>query len=114
MAGSASGADHADGPLTRRLRKLDPTWWWLRENFKLPSVGVIAGLLLGGGGWLLHEHLALEELARRPDLGPQLAGLAARLDADERAWADHSGRIAGLERWEDRVTTVAEERRRRR
>jgi len=43
-----------------------------------------------------------------------MAGLATRLDADEKAWADHNGRIEGLERWQDRVTNVAESPPRRR
>ena len=104
------------GSVTSLLKRVDPAWWWLRANFKLPSLAVIASLVACAGGWLLHEHLALGELAKRPDLGPQIAGLAARLDADEKAWADHNGRIEALERWQDRVTNVAESppRRRRR
>lgn len=102
------------GSVTSLLKRVDPAWWWLRENFKIPSVLTIVGIIGAAGGWLLHEHLVLVKLSERPDLAPAMAGLATRLDADEKAWADHNGRIEGLERWQDRVTNVAESPPRRR
>ncbi len=91
-----------------------PAWWWLRDNFKLPSVLTLLGLVAGSGGFLWHQHTAIVKLEERPDLGPQINGLAARLDADEKSWADHNGRIQSLERWQDRVTNLAESPPRRR
>jgi len=102
------------------LKRTSPFWWWLRKNFTLPAVLAIAGLLAGGMTWLWKQHSAIEELRRRPDLGPQLAGLAARMDADELERAgqrqkldDHDGRLGRLEQNWDHAGLIASERRRR-
>jgi hypothetical protein len=112
MAGSESaGAPSADGPLTRRLRRLDPTWWWIRENFKLPSLGAIAGVLATGGVWIWHQHtdlVALEEQLKGLATADQVRELAAHVDRLGDQLGDQGDRIERLEVNWDRVTEVAE------
>lgn len=58
-----------DPSATAVLRRVAPGWAWLRENFKLPALLTIGGLLVGAGSFLLSEHLAIRELDHK------LAGL---------------------------------------
>jgi len=105
---------------TAVLKRTAPAWWWLRQNFTLPAVLAIAGILAGSAAWLWKQQGVIEELRRRPDLGPQLAGLAARMDADELERAgqrqqlkDQGERTARLEENWDHAGLIASERRRR-
>jgi len=103
------------GIFERQFRRRLPALAWLRQNFTLPAVVTIAGLVAGGSAWLWNQHEAIKELQRRPDLGPQLAGLAARLDQDERNLlaGRYEERIAKMEGyWED-AGKIARERVRR-
>jgi hypothetical protein len=67
-----------EGPLTRRLRKLDPSWWWLRAHFPLPSLATIAGVLLSAGLWIWTQHADLQDL-KKHDPAPALAQIDAKL-----------------------------------
>ena len=69
-----------EGPLTRRLRKLDPTWWWLRAHFPLPSLATIAGVLAAAGLWIWSQHADLEDL-KKHDPAPALAQISTQLAA---------------------------------
>lgn len=117
----AQGGELDELGATAVLKRAAPAWWWLRKNFTLPAVLTIAGILAASATWLWHQHQAIEDLRRRPDLGPQLAGLAARLDANELERArqreqlkDLAGRTERLEENWDRAGLIASERRRRR
>ena len=68
-----------EGPLTRRLRQLDPTWWWLRAHFPLPSLATIAGVLLGASAWIFDQHLDLQQLKAREDPKPRLERIEGKL-----------------------------------
>lgn len=105
---------------TAILKRTAPAWWWLRKNFTLPAVLAIGGILAAASTWLWRQHVALEELRQRPDLSAQLAGLAARMDANELERAtqreqlkDYADRIGRLEENWDRAGLIASERRRR-
>lgn len=105
---------------TAILKRTAPAWWWLRKNFTLPAVLAICGILAASSAWLWRQHVAIEDLRQRPDLGPQLAGLAARMDANELERArlrerldDYGDRIERLEQNWDHAGLVASERRRR-
>lgn len=105
MGASESANDHAEGPLTRRLRRLDPTWWWLRENFKLPSLATIAGVLASAGVWIWSQHTALERLAGKLDglaTADQVAALAGSVNVLRAQVGDQGDRLDRLERnWDD-------------
>ena len=103
---------HDPGPLTRRLRRLDPTWWWLRENFKLPSLGAIGALVLSAGGWIWSQHMALEHLAGKLEglaTAAQVQELAGKLEVLRSQGDDQDERLGRLEQQWDRVTRVADE-----
>ena len=116
----SSGEELAELGATAVLKKVAPAWWWLRKNFTLPAVLAIAGILAASSTWLWRQHMAIEDLRARPDLGPQLAGLAARMDANELERAtqreqlkDLGERIGRLEENWDHAGLIASERRRR-
>jgi hypothetical protein len=111
MAGSESAAS-AEGPLTRRLRRLDPTWWWLRENFKLPSVSALAGVILAAGTWIWQQHSELVELGRKIDklaTSAEVAALDSHVDVLEAELGDQGDRLSRVEANWDRVQGVADE-----
>ncbi len=64
--------------LTALLKATDPVWWWLRENFKLPSLVAIAGCLVSSAGWIFSQHLDLR-LLKEHDPGPKLEQIAGQL-----------------------------------
>lgn len=70
------------GSVTSLLKRTDPLWWWLRENFKLPSLLTIGGLLVSGGAWLWTEHAALRDLQGRV-AAIKVGALDARLNTLE-------------------------------
>ncbi len=105
-----SGEADAEGSVTAILKRADPLWWWLRENFKLPSLAAIASVLAGSGLWLYHQRADLRDLQAQiktlatsdqqngiaeslKALSVQLDDQAARLDRLERNW-DDAGRVA--------------------
>lgn len=69
-----------EGPLTRRLRQLDPAWWWLRAHFPLPSIGAIGGILVSAGLWIWSQHADLQDL-KKHDPAPALAQIDTKLSA---------------------------------
>jgi hypothetical protein len=69
-----------EGPLTRRLRKLDPTWWWLRAHFPLPSLATIGGVFVTAGLWIWSQHADLQDL-KKHDPTPALAQISTQLSA---------------------------------
>jgi hypothetical protein len=80
--------DEADlGSVTSLLKRADPAWWWIRENFKLPSVLTIAGMLVSGGAWLWTQHSNVRDLEKRvvaiKDPTPRFDRLEARTQALE-------------------------------
>jgi hypothetical protein len=103
------------GSITGVLRRVDPVWWWLRENFRLPSLVAIAGCLLTSAAWIYSQHMDLEQL-KKHDPGPQLAAIATQLSAVLQAQSamqqrleDFGERIDRQEaRW-DRVDQIATE-----
>ena len=104
-------SEEADaGSVTSLLRRVDPAWWWLRENFKLPSLAAIAGVIATAGLWLYHQRADLRDLQAQiktmatsdqvngvseslKALSVQLDDQADRLDRLERNW-DDAGRVA--------------------
>ena len=119
--GRSSGAELANElGATAILKTRAPAWWWLRKNFTLPAVLAIGGILAASSTWLWRQHESIEDLRKRPDLGPQMAGLARRMDADELERAaqrqklqDFDERIGRLEENWDHAGLIASERRRR-
>ena len=99
-----------EGPLTRRLRRLDPAWWWLRENFKLPSLGAIAGILATAGVWIWHQHtdlVGLEVQLKGLATADQIRELAGRLDRLADHLDDQDSRLGRLEANWDQASGVA-------
>jgi hypothetical protein len=50
---------------TAVLERLAPGWAWLRENFKLPAVVAIGGLVLSSGAWIYSQRTDIESLQKR-------------------------------------------------
>lgn len=111
MAAPEEPAQHS---VTAILKATDPAWWWLRENFKLPSVVAIAVCVATAGAWIYTQHLDLEQL-KKHDPGPKLEAIAEQLSAVLQAQSamqqrleDFGERIDRQEaRW-DRVDQVAQ------
>jgi hypothetical protein len=100
------GADRdLDGSVTGLLKRVDPLWWWLRENFRLPSLGVIASVIAGAGVWLFNQRGDLRGLqAQQKTLATadQVAAVQHSLDSLKTQLDDQGGRIDRLERnWDD-------------
>lgn len=100
--------------VTSRLKVADPLWWWLRENFKLPSLITIAGCLLTSAAWLYTQHADLVQL-KAHDPGPELKAIAEQLAAVLRSQSamqqrldDFALRIDAQERRWERVESIAE------
>lgn len=91
------------GSVTAILKRTDPLWWWLRENFKLPSLISLAVVLAGAGSWIYVQRsdlagieTAIKGLATTAQvaaLGEKLDDQGDRLDRLERNW-DDAGRVA--------------------
>ena len=100
--------------VTARLRRVDPVWYWLRENFRLPSVFAIAACLATSAAWLYTQHTDLVQL-KAHDPGPQLDQIAARLSAVLQAQAvmqqrldDFAQRLDDQARRWERVDEIAD------
>ncbi|MGH8210659.1 MAG: hypothetical protein ACREU6_13905 [Steroidobacteraceae bacterium] len=108
--------EEGDPPLsvTGVLKRSDPVWWWLRENFRLPSLIAIATCVLTGAGWVYVQHLDLDQL-KQHDPGPKLEAIAGQLSAVMQSQSamqqrleDFGERIDRQERKWERVESVAE------
>ena len=106
--------------LTARLKRADPLWWWLRENFRLPSIVVILACAGSSWAWLYSQHSDLVALKRR-DPTRQLEAIAGQLStvlqkqsAMNQRLEDFSQRIEAQERRWEHVEVVAESPHRRR
>jgi hypothetical protein len=102
------------GSVTGVLKRKDPVWWWLRENFRLPSLVAIAGCLVTSAAWIYSQHLDLDQL-KKHDPGPKLEEIAGQLSAVLQAQSamqqrleDFGDRIDRQERRWERVDQVAE------
>lgn len=111
MDPEASDASHS---ITAILKATDPAWWWLRENFKLPSLVAITGCLLTSAAWIYSQHLDLDQL-KKHDPGPKLEEIAGRLSevlqaqsAMQQRLEDFGERIDRQERRWERVDQVAD------
>lgn len=71
-------SEGAETAVTSLLKRYDPLWWWLRENFKLPSIITIAGCLLTSAAWLYTQHTDLT-LQQKRDPEPHLQVIEAQL-----------------------------------
>lgn len=111
MSGETEEHTHS---VTATLKAADPVWWWLRENFRLPSLVAIAGCLVTSAAWIYSQHLDLEQL-KKHDPGPKLEAIAEQLSqvlqaqsAMQQRLEDFGQRIDRQEaRW-DRVDQVAQ------
>ncbi len=99
---------------TQTLRRLAPGWAWLRDNFKLPAVLSIAGVILVGGVGYLEQRADLKAI-RKADPTQRLERLEAKLTrlledhaADRRQLQDLAAEVAYQRAEWDRVEKVAE------
>lgn len=106
------------GSITSLLKRADPVWWWLRENFKLPSIAVILSIAGGAGAWIYTQRADLHALqAQQKTLATsdQVAGVASSLEGLRVQLEDQAGRLDRLERnWDDAGRVAAEIRVKRR
>lgn len=76
-----------DPGATGILKLRAPLWWWLRENFTLPAVLAIGGILAGSAAWLWAQHTAIRDLKQQvagiANPGPKLEGLETRVNSLE-------------------------------
>jgi hypothetical protein len=102
------------GSVTSVLKRVDPAWWWLRENFKLPSLAAIASVVAGSGVWIYNQRADLHALqAQQKTLATsdQIAGLQRSLDALGDQLGAQGTRLDRLERnWDDAGRVAAETR----
>lgn len=100
------------GSVTAILKRADPVWWWLRENFKLPSLAAIASVIAGSGVWIYNQRADLHALqAQQKTLATsdQVAALQASLEAIRTQLDDHGDRLDRIERnWDDAGKVAAE------
>ena len=99
--------------VTSILRRSDPLWWWLRENFKLPSLLALLACVATSAGWIYTQHLDLR-LLKEHDPGPKLQEIAGQLSEVLQAQSgmrqrleDFGDRIDRQERKWERVEAVA-------
>jgi DNA polymerase III epsilon subunit-like protein len=105
------------GSVTSLLRRADPVWWWLRENFKLPSLAAIASVLAGAGVWLYNQRAdvhGLEAQLKTLATSDQVAAVQRDVAGMRSDINDHDSRIDRIERYLDQAHAVAQERPRRR
>jgi hypothetical protein len=78
-----------DPGATAVLRRIAPGWAWLRDNFKLPALVTIAGLVAAGVvGYL--------QVINRPDLTPRLEKIEAALADIREAQASERQQLADV------------------
>lgn len=109
---------------TQNLRRLAPGWAWLRENFSLPAVLSLAGIVLAAGVGYLEQRADLKAIrnadptARLERLETDVKTLLEQHAADRQQLQDLAGEVAAQRAQWDRVEKVAESapasRRRRR
>lgn len=94
--------------LTVVLKKLSPTWAWVRANFTLPAVLTILGILGAAAAYIITLRTRVtvleSEVTHIVTIAPdqaKLAALAQRVD-------DHEGRIKRLEAGYDRAQNEVE------
>jgi Tfp pilus assembly protein PilO len=89
-------------------------WWWLRENFKLPSLAAIASVVAGSGLWIYNQRADLHALqAQQKTLATsdQVATVQSSLEALRTQLEDQGDRLDRLERnWDDAGRVAAETR----
>jgi len=104
-----------EGPhsVTAILKASDPLWWWLRENFRLPSIVALLTCFATAAGWIYTQHLDLR-LLKEHDPRPKLEEIAGQLSAVLQAQSamqqrleDFGERIDRQERKWERVEAVA-------
>jgi hypothetical protein len=104
----------AEGSVTAILKRADPVWWWLRENFKLPSVAAIVSVVAGSVLWIYNQRADLHALqAQQKTLATsdQVAAVQSALEAIRTQLNDHGDRLDRLERnWDDAGRVAAETR----
>jgi hypothetical protein len=95
---------------TAILKGRAPLWWWLRENFKLPSLGAIAGILVSATVWIWHQHtdlVGLEGQLKGLATADQIRELAGRLDRLTDHLDDQDNRLERLEANWDHASGIA-------
>jgi|GEM_PF-5225685 len=95
-----------DETATQVLRRISPAWGWARENFKLPALVTIGGLLVSSGGWIFWQRSDIEALKKRDPtahlerieaqlsevlqtqsaMKQQLADFGQRIDRQDQKW----------------------------
>lgn len=107
-----SAETDAAGSVTALLKRTDPLWWWLRENFKLPSLAAIASVVAGSVLWIYNQRADLRALqAQQKTLATsdQVAAVQSSLEAIRTQLDDHGDRLDRLERnWDDAGRVAAE------
>jgi hypothetical protein len=82
-------AESDDQGATAVLRRVAPGWAWVRENFKLPALITIGGLVGAGVvGYL--------QVINRPDLTPRLEKIEAALQAIKESQAAEQQQLADV------------------
>lgn len=88
--------------ITNTLRRLSPGWAWVRDNFSLPALLTIAGVLAGAGGYVISlktRVVVLEhEVTQIVEITPSDTAVAALHQEVD----DHEHRLERLEAdWDD-------------
>lgn len=88
----------------RALQKTRPGWHWLQQNFSLPAVLTIGGIVVAGIGWVISLKI---QVVRLQDKASQLQTEvihvtkivpdAAMLAGLRQQVTDHEGRITRIE-----------------
>lgn len=101
-------------PTQTALRRLSPGWAWVRENFKLPAVLSIAGVVLAAGVGYLEQRSDIKAI-RAADPTKKLDRLEADVKtlleqhaADRQQLQDLANEVAAQRAQWDRVERVAE------
>jgi hypothetical protein len=104
----------ADPTATATFRRVAPGWAWLRDNFSLPAVLSIAGIVIAAGVGYLEQRADLKAI-RNADPTQRLERLEADVKtlleqhaADRQQLQDLAVEVAAQRAQWDRVEKVAE------
>lgn len=82
---------------TEVLRRVSPAWYWVRQNFTLPAVLTIAGVMVSAAGYIISLRTRVIVLQTEVTHIVQVAPDRAALAAISQRVDDHEQRIARLE-----------------
>jgi len=89
--------DHADTIVGRVLKLRAPAWYWARENFSLPALLTIAGVIAAAGGYIITLRTRVVVLETEVVHITQIVPDSSMLAALKQQVAEDEARLTRLE-----------------